>query len=396
MTATTADAGQRILTPTTGRVVKRSLFWVGVVAFLVVIVLIVLATAGSQTGGTRLDSANPAPPGTMALAEVLRQQGVTVTATASLDDTEAAIDDAADTTLFLYDPDGYLTAAQLREAVRRAGTVVIADPSFDILQAVAPEVALAGAATGTLDADCDVPAAQKAGKVTSDGDGYRIVDEGAAITGCLGSGDGVYSLVQLDRGDTQLVIIGATSALTNEHIVEEGNAALALNLLGEHDDLVWYLPSVADLPDSAPVDLGSLTPPWVTPALLLLVLAFIAGAFWRGRRFGPLVVENLPVTVRASETMLGRARLYQRSSARLRALDALRVGSVRRLAALCGLSRTGSVDDVVAAVAEATGDQGAGIRRLLVDAVPSTDAELVQLSDHLLELERDVAAAVRP
>lgn len=396
MTAATADSGQRILTPTTGRVLKRSLFWLGVLAFLIVIVLIVLATAGSQAGGTRLDSGNPAPPGTMAVAEVLRQQGVTVTATASLDETESAITDRASTTLFLYDPEGYLTAAQLREAARRAATVVVADPSFDILSAIAPEVALAGSAAGTLKADCDLPAAQKATTVTSDGDGYRIVDEGPTITGCLGSGDGVYSLVQLDRGDTTLVLLGATSALTNEHVVERGNAALALNLLGGHPDLVWYLPSVADLGDAAPADLGSLTPPWVTPALVLLVLAFIAGAFWRGRRFGPLVVENLPVTVRASETMLGRARLYQRSSARLRALDALRVGSLRRLAVLCGLSRTASVDDVVAAVAGATGDQVAGIRRLLVDAVPSTDAELVQLSDSLLELERDVAAAVRP
>jgi hypothetical protein len=394
--AAAGETGQRVLTPTTGRVLKRSLFWVGVVAFLAIVVVIVLATAGSQAGGTRLDASNAAPPGTRALAEVLRQQGVTVTETSSLRETEQEIADPSGTTLFLYDPNGYLTAAQLREAVRRASTVVIADAAFDTLQAVAPELALAGYAGGTLDADCGLTPAQKAGKVTSDGNGYRIVDESAAVTGCLGSGDGVYSLVQLDRGDSQLVVLGATSALTNEHIIEEGNAALALNLLGAHESLVWYLPSVDDLADSAAPDLGSLTPPWVTPALALLLLAFLAGAIWRARRFGPLVVENLPVTVRASETMLGRARLYQRSSARLRALDALRIGSVRRLASLCGLSRTASVDDVVAAVADVTGDQAAGIRRILIDAVPSSDAQLVVLSDELLELERAVAAAVRP
>jgi hypothetical protein len=159
---------------------------------------------------------------------------------------------------------------------------------------------------------------------------------------------------------------------------------------------VWYLPSPADLPATTPQDLGSLTPVWITPALGLLILAVVAGAIWRGRRFGPLVVENLPVTVRASETMLGRARLYEKSSARLRALDALRIGSVHRLAVVCGLPRAATVDDVVAAVASVTGEQVAGIRRLLVDAVPATDAELVVLSDELLELERDVAIAVRP
>jgi BarA-like signal transduction histidine kinase len=374
-------------------VAKRSLFWFGVAAFLVVIVLIVLGTAGSQSGGAALDSTNAAPTGTRAVAEVLRQQGVQVTATTTLSDTERAIGDPATTTLFLYDPNLYLSSAQLRKAVALADTVIIADASFDELRAVAPELAQAGYVAGPLDADCDLTAVRKAGTVSGDSSGYRVVGDAQGVTACLGSGDGVYSLVRLDSG---LVILGATDALTNEHVIEKGNAALALGLLGEHPDLVWYLPSVNDQSVAGPQDLGSLTPPWVTPALALLILSFVAGAIWRGRRFGPLVVENLPVVVRASETMLGRARLYQKSSARLRALDALRIGSVGRLAGLCGLPRTASVDDVVASVASVTGQPLGGIRRVLLDAAPSTDAELVLLSDELLELERDVAVAVRP
>ncbi len=389
-------AAQQVITPTTGRVLKRSLFWVGVVAFLVLIVLIVLGAAGSQSGGVPLDSTNAAPAGSRAVAEVLRQQGVDVTSTSSLDETRDAISDPASTTLFLYDQGMFLTTSQLRSAASLADTVVIADPTFDELRALAPELAQAGYAGGTVKADCDLPAVQKAASVSVDGSGYRVVDDSPAVTECLGTGDDVYSLIQVDRDGKRLIVLGATSALTNEHVIEEGNAALALNLLGENESLVWYIPTAADLPASTPQDLGSLTPPWVTPALALLILAFIAGAVWRGRRFGPLVVENLPVTVRASETMLGRARLYERSSARLRALDALRIGSVGRLATLCGLPRTASVDDVVSAVAAATGDQVASIRRLLVDAVPATDAELLVLSDELLELERDVTIAVRP
>jgi hypothetical protein len=396
VTSTATGTGQRILTPTAGRVLKRSLFWLGVVVFLAIVIVITLGSVGSQAGGTRLDPANAAPAGTRAVAEVLRQQGVQVTATSSLAETRRAITDPADTTLFLYDGGFFLDAQQLREAVGLAGTVVVADATFDTLRAIAPELAQAGHVGGTLEADCDLTAVRKAGTVSGDGIGYRVVDDSQEVTACLGSGDGVYSLVQLDRDGTRLVLLGATDALTNERVIEQRNAALALNLLGENHDLVWYLPTIADLPQTAPQDLGSLTPPWVTPALALLVITFIVGAIWRGRRLGPLVVENLPVTVRASETMLGRARLYQRSSARLRALDALRVGSVRRLASLCGLSRTASVDDVVASVASATGEPVGGIRRLLIDAVPATDAELVVLSDELLELERDVASAVRP
>jgi hypothetical protein len=387
---------QAVLTPTAGRVLKRSLFWLGVIAFVAVVVVIVLGTAGSQAGGTRLDPGNAAPPGTRAVAEVLRQQGVTVTATSTLVETRGAVRDPGSTTLLVYDPGLYLTDEQLQSVVGIAETVVIADASFDELRAIAPELALAGYAGGTLEADCDLPAARKAGTVTSDGDGYRLVDDADGAITCFGSGDGVHALVQLERGGTRLVVLGATSALTNQHVVEEGNAALALNLLGENPDLVWYLPTIDDVQSDAPADLGSLSPAWLTPALTLLVLTFVVGAVWRGRRFGPLVVENLPVTVRASETMLGRARLYQKSSARLRALDALRIGSLQRLAVLCGLPRTASVDDVVASVAGATGEQVTAIRRLLVDAVLASDAELVVLSDELLELERDVAAAVRP
>ena len=391
-----SDTAQSVLTPTAGRVLRRSLFWLGAAAFLAVIMLVVFGTAGAQLEDAYLDPTNAAPAGGRAVAEVLRQQGVDVITTTSLDETGRAIDDPQGTTLFVYDPGPYLDDEQLERAVGLADTVIIADAAFAELAVIAPELAQAGYVGGTLDADCDVTAVRKAGTVTSDDNGYRVVGGDDGITACLGSGDGVYSLVQVDRGGSLLTVLGASSALTNEHADEAGNAALALNLLGGNSTLVWYLPSSADLPASAPQDLGSLTPAWVTPALGLLVITFIAGAVWRGRRFGPLVIENLPVVVRASETMLGRARLYQRSAARLRALDALRIGSLGRLAALCGLPRTASVDDIVASVCSATGEQVASIRRLLIDAVPASDAELVVLSDELLELERDVATAVRP
>lgn len=393
---TTAAPEQRVLTPTAGRVVRRSLFWVGAVVVALVVAIIIIGSAGSNVGGVPLASDNPAPGGAMAVAEVLKQQGVDVVATSTLDETTNAIDDPSGATLLLYDVDGYLDDAQLREAVRLAGTVILVDPGFTELRAVAPEVAQAGFVDEVLDADCSVTAVQKAETVSGAGSGFRVVDDEAESTTCLGSGDEVYSLVGLPSDDRDLWILGATGALTNELVINDGNAAFALNLLGAHDTLVWYIPSFADVPDAGPETMGELSPAWVTPVLSLLVLTALAGAIWRGRRLGPLVIENLPVTVRASETMLGRARLYERSSSRLRALDALRIGSIQRLAGLCGLPRVATVDDVVSTVASVTGRQVADIRSLLVDANPLTDRDLIDLSDALLLLERDVAIAVRP
>lgn len=193
-----------------------------------------------------------------------------------------------------------------------------------------------------------------------------------------------------------VTVLGADPILTNDRIAEQGSAALALGVLGERRRLVWYTPSPDDAAGDAPPTLGELTPGWVTPAILLLGAAALAAAVWRGRRFGPLVVERLPVVVRADETAEGRARLYQRADARGHALDALRVGTVDRIATTLALGRLASVDDVVAASAAALQEDPAGIRALLLDDRPRTDRDLVDLAGRLAALERRVARAADP
>ncbi len=389
------SATQTVTTPRAGRVIRRSLFWVAAGLFALLIAIVMTGLTGNQSAGQSLSATNAAPGGAMALVEVLRNQGVRVSVTATLAETRSAITDAADTTLFLYDGNDYLTGEQASQAVALAADTVLADPNFSTLQSVAPNVAQAGAVAGALRADCPIDAVRAAEVVSGGGSGYRVVANPTESVRCLGSSGNVYSLIRVTNSNGTLDILGATDALTNQHIIENGNAALALGLLGGHHNLVWYLPGLGDLPSSAE-DAAALTPAWVTPVLVLLALTVIAAAVWRGRRFGPLVVENLPVTVRANETMLGRARLYARSSSRLRAVDALRIGAIRRLAALCGLPRVASVDDVSFAVAGRTGRSIAEVRAVLVDDIPATDRDLVRLSDELLGLEAAVTRAVRP
>lgn len=388
MSATTAHA---VITPAPRRVLARALVFVGIGLFLLAIVLISIGAGRQAVAGIPFSATNAAPEGSMAIAEVLRQQGVKVTAAASLTEAASAVKDRSRSTLLIYDPKGFLSDLQLQQATRLARHVVILDPGFTELGAVAPAVAQAGVVSGSLSADCDVPAVQKAGSVSGGGSGFRILNASTTATGCLASGDRVFSLVQLDDG--ALTILGTTDALTNQYVADKGNAALALNLLGQDPNLVWYLPGYADLPTGG--DISALTPRWVVPIALLLAVIFIASAVWHGRRMGPLVIENLPVTVRASETMLGRARLYENSSSRLRALDSLRIGSIGRLAVLCGLPRVATVDEVVTSVSKLVGAQPLEVRRLLVDDIPGTDRKLIRLSDDLLLLERQVTTALR-
>jgi hypothetical protein len=182
-------------------------------------------------------------------------------------------------------------------------------------------------------------------------------------------------------------------ARADDHVGRAGNAALALGLLGTHRILVWYLPGPLDAA-SHPATLASLTPGWVTPAALLLVVVTVAAAIWRGRRFGPLVVEDLPVEVPAEETMLGRAQLYRRSADRLHALDALRLGALHRIGATAGLPPAATLNQLIATAAALTGRPIAELRDLLVAARPRSDADLTSAAAALSELERAVRDAV--
>ncbi len=387
-----------VLTPTVRRATRRSLFWILAAGFLVLLALGALAVNGASKGeGTPFSASNAEPAGSKAVAAVLADHGVTVHVPATLAAAASVLDGAGRSTLFLYDPQGYLDAGQLRSLAGRADRVVLFAPAFAQLRALAPEVAPAGTTPGkALMADCPVPAVERAVSVSAAGLGYRIVEPGDTTIGCLGTGTDVFSLVQVDRADGRIVVLGTTDALRNDRVAERGNAALALGLLGSERDLVWYLPTIDDAAIAGAPTIAQLTPAWVGPVLALLAVVAIAAAVWRGRRMGALVVEDLPVTVRASETMEGRARLYQRSGARLRALDALRIGTVGRLAAVCGLPRLAPLEDVIGAVSAAARMDPASVRALLVETVPRNDAELVRLSDALLDLERTITAAVRP
>ncbi|MGV8857709.1 DUF4350 domain-containing protein [Rhodoglobus sp.] len=386
-----------IVTPRLRTTVRRALFWIIAALFLLSVAVISLNLAGTAAEGPQLDPTSPRESGTQALTEVLRQQGVDVIVTESLDDTRDALATTDESTLFFSNFEGYLTDAQTVEASTIATTVILAEPGVAALLAIAPEVANAGTRVGTVSAECALPIASKAPEITAGPSSLRVIEPEAKATGCYGNDDRGYGLISVDRGNTQLVLLGATTALTNGGITAADNAAFALRLLGQHDTLVWYTPSFADLSStSGAKTFDELAPDWVLPVVWLTAVTLLTAALWRGRRFGPLVIEKLPVTVRSSETMQGRARLYEKTAARLHTLDALRIGSIRRLASLCGMASTASVDDVINRVATLIDQPAAPLRGLLIDIAPTNDSDLLDLSDELLALEQRVESAVRP
>ncbi|WP_448809389.1 DUF4350 domain-containing protein [Agromyces bauzanensis] len=405
MTATEAPASSPppgaapALTPTLRAQLRRRRPWIVIAVVLLLGALVLLVVqGGTRAPGPALGAENPAPAGSKALVEVLRVQGVQVTEARTIDEAVDAARGGA--TVFLYDEFGLLGDEGLDRLASAADRLVIAEPGFSPLERLAPGVRLAGAATGPLDdVACDLRAAERAGDL-SDGQRLLTVDDAASAdgwTGCFRDGDFGYAVVSgpgIAGGDVALV--AATTVFTNERIDEAGNAALAIGLLGASDELAWYLPSPADADEAAAPTLADLTPGWVSPVMVLAIVVTIAAGVWSGRRFGPLVVEQLPVQVPAGETSAGRARLYARSAARVHALDQLRIGAIRRISALLRLPRGADVAEVTAAAATATGRDAASVDRLLVSHAPAHDREFVELATQLYRLEQDVRRSIRP
>ena len=370
--------------------------WIILALVLCAVVLLRILT-GAGSDGAPLSPNNPAPAGAMAAAEILGEQGVDVRSPGSFEETLDQLEENGDqSTLLLFDPDGFLSQEQLAELNGLARRQVLVEPTFFQLSELAPGIRSAGVLPATdapLSAACDAADAQAAERITAGGYAYR------APAVCFpppdnsaGSSAGTGSYAADD--DAGVVVLGNAAVLANEALADHGNAALALRTLGSTGTLVWYLPTVSDTPAAAvPEDPRALLPGWVDPLLLWLFVVAVLAMLWRGRRLGPLAAEPLPVVVRSAETAEGRARLYQDGRALDRAAATLRAAALTRLSARLRLGPAGSTDTVVRAVAAATGRSVHEVDRLLNRAAFAGDAALVQWSQELQALEEEVTAS---
>ncbi|MFE4373521.1 DUF4350 domain-containing protein [Streptomyces sp. NPDC056835] len=392
----TSTISSTSLSPTTRQVWTRSR---GLALALVILLAagITMAALGSGDQHGRLDPRSADQFGSRAVAELLKDRGVSVEAVTTLDDATAAV--GPDTTLLVTNPD-LLTEHQqrsLRTATASSGgrTVLLGagPPSVGTL---APGVRTNAPAPVSARAPrCSLPAADRAGTV--DIGGERYVTDIADADACYMS-DGVPTLLRIkdtgtEAGDT--VLLGSPDILYNDRLDQRGNASLALQLLGSRPHLVWYLPSLSDgsaAESGGDSDfLGLIPSGWLWGAFQLFLAAVLA-AVWRARRLGPLVAERLPVAIRASESTEGRARLYRKANARDHAASALRSAARDRLAPLLGVPPSGahSPDILIPAVSARLPDTAREPRTLLFGPAPTDDAALVRLADQLDALEREV------
>lgn len=379
--ASTAERAPR------GRRVRSLLGWAVVVALVLggVFVAIQVGVRMPDQRGS-LDPESVGDSGSMAIAQILEDNGVEVSVFRSRTEARSALD--GDTTLVMANP-YTLSDEGITELIDSADRVVFLSSSTHLLNLLrigdnaAPD-------SSPVQAECDVPEFADVGTIRPD----RLFAPADDVEGCFGADDAAAVLVD-DTDDKTRVVVEGARLFSNAYLADDGNAALGLALLGQTDRVVWYVPSFGDtdLEGQTEDTLGSLTPGWVTPAILLLMIAGIAAAVWRGQRFGPLVAETLPVTVRASETMHGRARLTAKAGDAAHAAEAIRDGSRRRLARRLGLAVSAGAEEVADAAADRLRVPRGSLHDLLGGETPVDDPSLIELARRLHELENAVDAS---
>lgn len=386
-------------TPPLGRAKHRWIVPVVTFAFLAVTVAF-LYLIHPRTDSQYLGVDNPNETGTRAVAEVLKKQGVDLLATG--DSIQAVHHAGKNGTIFvLNDASDDADIEQLRKST---ADLVLIDPSQPLLNELSPAISVtdydtlhpAVIHTGT---QCEFEPALKA-KTIELADSWTAMYGATTATsevdlcfipGSSHASDGGAVVAATANGTRQITVVGSPAFLQNGLIASEGNAALALNLLGAHTTLAWLDFDLGSISTGADRDEIVFSPPWLAPVTWLAVLGVVVLALVRGRRFGKLVTEPMPVSVPGRETIVGLGRLYRRSRSAAHAAAGLRAGTASRLAHRLGIPRQDHPQTLLDAIVNATNRDQQYVHTLLWGPPPRSDADLQALAQALIELEKELS-----
>jgi hypothetical protein len=361
----------------------RSWQWVLVALAAICVVAAIGAFLTAPRPGGQMDPASTGPEGAHALVALLRDRDVTVVVASTVADVESS---ARPGTLLLIAQTQRITdESLLRRLARTPGDLLLVEPTAHARATLAAGIRNSGASVLDSEPNCVLREANQAGSVEfGPTNTFHPVGD-SAITSCYGG-----ALVRYRDGERTVTVVGSTDFMTNGGLLRAGNAALAMNLAGDHPRLVWYAPHQVEGESSSSATIFDLIPanvPWIFWQLWLTVILV---ALWKGRRVGPLVSEDLPVVVRASETVEGRGRLYRSRRARDRAAQALRTATLQRLFPRLGLGVDTLAPVVLTVIAQRSRADAEWVRHILYGPPPATDTDLVHLARALDDIERQV------
>lgn len=361
----------------------RTVRWVLLALVLIAAVSALTTMFTARHPGAPMDPESTSRDGARALVTLLRDNGVDVVEAHSVDDVARAA--RPDSLLVLAETFHALDDDALNRIAALPGDRLLVEPLSRTREQLAPEIRIGDVSRFGGPPACDMREADRAGDVDF---GSSVTYEATGkvpITSCYGG-----AVVRYSDGRRTITVVGSSDFMTNSRLLREGNAALAMNLAGTQPRVIWYAPTGAEGESVGSASITDLIPDRVDWIVLQLCVAVVFVALWRARRVGPLVSEDLPVVVRASEAVEGRGRLYRSRRARDRAADALRTATLARMLPRLGLGPNASTSAVVQTIAQRIGRDPNELAHWLFGSAPGTDTALVDIARHLDEIERQV------
>ncbi|MFV1990036.1 MAG: DUF4350 domain-containing protein [Acidimicrobiales bacterium] len=364
---------------------KRAVWIVPALAAVAVLVWFVMSRDTTPQVPIEARAAN----GTGALVLLLEGYGFDVQSTATLPEPDAG-------TLIVIARGTGVSDGELQQFADRGGRVLLVGREAGLPTADVDVVA--GRGESLAQGSCTIPDLADTTRITSSQDALDVtLTEAASV--CFADGDSArVSQIALGRG--LITWIGDVGLVQNENIADEENAELFVRLLGDAETVIFAdarMTAETPPPESAPEDvepsetpeLFNLLPSWARLGLWQLVVALVLFIWWRSRRLGDPVVEDLPVEVPASEFVRASGRVMQRSRARSMSLAYIRRSFREDCGRWLGLSADAPADEWVRVVAGKTNEKPGAIRLLLYGAKPANEAELVDYTKKIDSLREE-------
>lgn len=344
---------------------RNLLFWIGLVASLVVVAY--LSTGQRNDTGRPLDPESTDGLGTRALIELVERFDGIVSFGLPAEETA--------TTLILTDQLTEPQRQDLEQWVNDGGTVVVVDPNssfaaeFGFGQSVAEDELASGSCT-----------VEGLSGLRLAGGTFLLQSTADAEQSCFGDDDGSYVNVR-PQGQGKVVSLGGGLPLSNQYLDEADNAVLAVEVLlstptGRDRSVAVLYDPVLTAGARSLFDLVSATARWT---LWQLLVAFALYVSWRSRRFGRPVSETQPVKLPGSLLVRATGELNRRAGGFAAADQAVRSDHEQRLRRRLRVSPELPLADLVPLVAESAEVELSVVERSL-QAPPANDkGELVAL-----------------
>ncbi len=347
---------------------------------LVILSIFVLVFVRVPSGGQTLSPSSTNLDGTRALAEILRDNGVAVDQVNPIDVQQLA---GPDTTLVI-DASAIMDQDVIDTLVNSRATIVLTANTWPDEWGLAGDpIYIANARLRAESDDEDAQEARGIGPIE-----WIFMPSNDDVIGCFPARNGYVWVQHPDHA--QISYVADDRLFMNEFLAQEGNAAFVLRKLGSHPQVYWVAGNAFDGGDGGATAIWAGLPAWFFPFAAALTLTLGWWALHKGRRFGKLVPEPLPVVVPASEVNEGRSILYERGKNHAHAASALRAGTISRLAKGRGIPKDATPDVVITTLTRVSGYPPHVLAELLYDRPIEDDSDLITLATELDRFERDV------